>query len=101
MPTTIIVRARQSSRAQQVYFGTRAWRPYLFIYLKNPAVPPSDSLVHDVIEASFYNEPVQGVDYQKIFNLIENEVFEFSYAMVYYDKHRRRYHYSRYIPIHL
>lgn len=96
----VIVRAQQSSRRQQKYFGNWAWRPYLNISLENPNLL-SDEVIKHIIIASFYDEEVPGVYYEKYFGLAENEVFEFDYAKKYQDEKTGRIRFEKYRRISL
>jgi len=96
----VIVRVLQSSKKQEKFFGEFAWRPYLNIVFKNPNLF-NEEIIRRIIVASFYDEPVEGVRYEKYFDLEENEVFEFDYAVKFWDSNLGKFRFSKYRRISL
>ena len=96
----IMVRVQQSTKKQEKYFGSFGWRPYLNIRLENPNLF-SEELIKHVIFKSFYDEPIKGVEYDKYFDLEENDAFDFDYAIKYWDDSIKRFRFSKYRRISL
>lgn len=93
-----VIRAKKSSDKQSRFFGAfGAYRPYILIRGLSYSVM-SDELIKKIINASFEDAIVIGIEYKKFFNLEYNSVFEFDYARAY-----RRigggYDYERFIKI--
>lgn len=62
------------------YFGEFAPRPYLLVKTN---LVMDDNLARQIIECSFYETPVDNVEYTRYFVLEEGEVIQFEYGLGY------------------
>lgn len=91
-----LLSAKKSSEKQARYFGKYgAWRPYLIIMVDKTQLV-DDELMLQILQASFNNEIVQNVNYEKKFELDPEDTFEYQYARMYFDNFSDHPHYSKF-----
>lgn len=91
-----ILSAKKSSEKQAKFFGDYgAWRPYLIIMI-DATQEVDDKLMLQILEASFYDEVIQNVNYKKKFRLEKNDTYEFQYARMLFTDFTSNPHFTKF-----